>query len=205
MSRNRKAQGKKIYSIIVDGETEVWYFQLMKQYESLKTIDIKPELPRRKKLSELYKLVVGNAKDYSKVIWLIDFDTIVKEEKEARKGSKSKILQLDEYITKLKRLKNVEDLINTPCLEFWYLLHLEETGRYYASCNDVCREFMGTILSDYEKTERFYKKKNNDIYIKLKALQSGAIANAKKLGDFDVNNPHTAKAGIFKVFESIKK
>jgi hypothetical protein len=130
-NRNRMAREKKVYSIIVDGETEVWYFQLMKQYESLKMIDIKPELPRRKKLSELYKLVVDNAKDYSKVIWLIDFDAIIKEEKEARKGSKSKILQLDEYISKLKRLKNVEVLINTPCLEFWYLLHLEETGRFF--------------------------------------------------------------------------
>jgi hypothetical protein len=31
MARNntkRKASGKKVYSIIVDGETEVWYLQL---------------------------------------------------------------------------------------------------------------------------------------------------------------------------------
>lgn len=205
MSRDRKVQGKEVYSLIVDGETEVWYFQLMKQYESLKMIDIKPELPKKKKLSELYKLDKDNARDYTRVIWIIDFDAIIKEDKEVRKGSKSRFLQLKEYIAELKRLDNVEVLINTPCLEFWFLLHLEETGRYFATCNDVCKEFSDTILSDYEKTERYYKKKNNDIFTKLKTLQPGAINNAKKLGDFDINSPEAAKAEIFKVFELINK
>ena len=68
----RKGAGKDVYSIVVDGETEVWYFQLLKQYESLKNVDIKPDLPKRKKLSELYDLVVENAAEFTKVIWVIE-------------------------------------------------------------------------------------------------------------------------------------
>ena len=30
----RKGAGKDVYSIVVDGETEVWYFQLLKPYQS---------------------------------------------------------------------------------------------------------------------------------------------------------------------------
>jgi hypothetical protein len=34
-SEQRKGSGKKVYSIIVDGKTEVWYFQMMKRHEDL--------------------------------------------------------------------------------------------------------------------------------------------------------------------------
>jgi hypothetical protein len=63
--------------------------------------------------------------------------------------------------------------------------------------------FKGTILEDYEKSERYYKKRNNDIYLKLQDLKPFAIANAKKLGDFDFGNPETAKSEIYKIFDLI--
>lgn len=206
MARNntkRKASGKKVYSIIVDGETEVWYLQLMKRYRSLTNLNIEPELPKRKKLVDLFELVKANAKIYTKVIWIIDFDAVVKENNEVRRGEKSVFKTLEDYIVKLKKLGNVEVLINTPCLEFWYLLHFKETGKYYASSDKICKLFKGTILEDYEKSERYYKKRNNDIYLKLQGLQPVAIANAEKLGDFDFGNPETAISEIYKIFNLI--
>ena len=145
----RKGAGKDVYSIVVDGETEVWYFQLLKQYESLKNVDIKPDLPKRKKLSELYGLVVNNAAEFTKVIWVIDLDVIIKEDKERRGGGKSALQELKEYIDSLEQLDNVHVLINTPCLEYWYLLHLKQTSKYYSSFKDVSKQFKGTILEGY--------------------------------------------------------
>ena len=195
----RKGAGKDVYSIVVDGETEVWYFQLLKQYESLKNVDIKPDLPKRKKLSELYNLVVENAAEFTKVIWVIDLDVIIKEDKERSGGGKPALQELKEYIDSLEQLDNVHVLINTPCLEYWYLLHLKQTSKYYSSFKDVSKQFKGTILEGYEKTEKYYKTKN--IYLLLKPGLSVAIDNAKRLGEFDIESPETGKAEIYKIFE----
>jgi len=48
--RNRKSRGtgSKTVSIIVDGETEQWYAESMKQTERLRGLKIKPDLPKKK-------------------------------------------------------------------------------------------------------------------------------------------------------------
>lgn len=195
----RKGAGKEVYSIVVDGETEVWYFQLLKQYESLKNVDIKPDLPKKKKLSELYKLVLDHAAEFTKVIWVVDLDVVIKEDGEKSGGCRSTLQELKGYIDSLEQYGNVSVLINTPCLEYWYLLHLKSTSKYYNSCKEVCKQFKSTFLDGYEKSEKYYKTKN--IYLMLKPYQSFAIDNAKRLGEFDMENYSTGKAGIYKIFE----
>lgn len=125
--------------------------------------------------------------------------------KETKQGQASKIEEFREYCVQLKACENVSVLVNTPCLEFWYLLHFKETGKYYAKCEDAEKVLKKSHLKDYEKTQKYYKKKNNDIYKKLKPQQIEAKKNAKKLGDFDFKNPESAKAEIYKVFDIIKE
>lgn len=204
MKRNhkqRKGTGKKAISIVVDGKTEIWYLQMMKEHESLRSISIKPELPKKKKLAELFEYVIENSKDYSQVIWVIDFDTILKEERERKVGSKSKINELKEYLSTIEPIENISVLVNTPCLEYWHLQHIKESGKYYENCDKVCNEFKNTILKDYEKTERYYKRKNSDIYQKLKPYKNLAIQNSKKLGDFNIDIPKQGKAELYKIFD----
>lgn len=196
----RKGKGKRIYSIIVDGKTEIWYFQMMKRHENLPRIDIKPELPKRKALKSQYELVLENARDYYKVIWIVDFDTLIKEDKETKKGEASIIQKFNVYIKKLAQYDNVKVLVNTPCLEYWYLLHFEATTRYYAKCETAEKQLKKNYLPDYQKTEAYYKKQNNDIYKQLKPLQQRAILNAKNLGFFDVETPASAKAELYQMF-----
>lgn len=195
---------KKIYSIIVDGKTETWYFQMLRKNENLSQINIKPELPKNKKLKELYELVTEHAQIYDKVIWILDFDVIVKEEKERKKGQASVIKIFQEYVKKLEKdCKNVVVLVNNPCLEFWYLLHFEPTGKFYSNCDDAIRQ-LRKHLPDYEKTEKYYKKNNNDIYKRLKPLQNIAKSNAKRLANFDFENPQKAKAEIYKILDILE-
>ena len=203
-SNHRKGKGKRTISIIVDGETEIWYFQMMKKHESMNHVNIKPELPKKKRLAEQFRLVVDNARDYDKVIWVVDFDTIIKEERERQKGGLSKIREFREYIDKSYRYTNIEILVNTPCLEFWYLLHFKETSKYFDSCDKINKEFKNTVLKDYQKTESYYKKRNADIYVKLNPNRKKAVGNSEKLGDFNINTPASAKAEIYKIFRMLE-
>jgi hypothetical protein len=199
----RKGSGKKVYSIIVDGETEVWYFQMMKRHEDLPKIDVKPELPKRKKLKEQFEAVLENAKLYDKVFWIVDFDTIIKEDKEAKKGTESALQAFLKYLKTLSKYRNVAVYVNNPCLEFWYLLHFEATSRYFPQCETVEKLLQKNHLTDYEKSQKYYTKRDNDIYKKLKPLQQEAIKNAAKLGDFEFDNPQLAKAEMYQIFESL--
>jgi len=208
MSRNntiRKRQPKKVCSIIVEGETEKWYFQMMKDYEKKSNIDIQPKLTQRKKLEEQYKFVKEQAQHYDIVIWILDFDVLIKEERERKKTSQSLINKFNEYRQKLSKYDNVFVLVNIPCLEFWFLLHFKETGKYYPKCKSVVEEIKkNQLLKDYEKSEKYFKKMNNNIYQKLKSYQNIARKNAKKLGEFDSGNYKSAKAEIYKLFDILE-
>ena len=65
MRQNRKIplKEKPKYAIVVDGETEFWYIQMLKRNERLISVDLKPEIPQRKKLSEQYAKVIELSKD----------------------------------------------------------------------------------------------------------------------------------------------
>ncbi len=94
---NIKRKIKKSYLVIGDGETEVWYFQMMKKNENLKNVSIEPKLPIKKELGKLFNEAEKASKDYDKVILLIDFDTIVK--------GKKYLINLKRIMIKSKRIK----------------------------------------------------------------------------------------------------
>lgn len=197
IKRKRKRTGNISYSVIVEGQTEVWYLQLMKQYEILPRIDIKPELPRRKRLKELFELVKTNAQIYDKVIWLLDIDAIIRD---------NHVEEFEKYVKLLQGNSRIIILVNNPCLEFWFLLHFKETGKSFSRCDDVITELKrNNTLKHYEKTEKYYKHAQSDIYTKLKPFQTTAITNAEKLGNLDFNNIESAKAEIYQIFDVLKE
>lgn len=85
--------------------------------------------------------------------------------------------------------------------EIWYFQMFEPTSRYYSKCEDAAKELKKKYLPDYEKSQKYYKKRNNTIYSCLKPYQKTEIENAQKLGDFDFQEPESAKAEIYKIFE----
>ena len=92
-------KSKPTFAIVVDGETEYWYCQMLVRNEKNKlNVRIKPELPLKKSLADQFKMVKDLAKDYTKTFWIIDLDVILKETKEAKKSTKPKIQEFAEYI-----------------------------------------------------------------------------------------------------------
>lgn len=195
---------KPKYAIVVDGESEFWYLQMLKRNEKLISVDLKPEIPQRKKLSKQYIKVIELSKDYDKVYWIIDFDVINKESHEAKKGSKTALQELKEYYQNItKRYSNVVIvIINNPCFEYWLLLHFEATSRFYTSYDNLIKQ-LKKYLSGYEKSQIYYTKQNQDIYLRLSSKLSDAITNAKKLEGFDFDKPEKGISQMHLLLEDI--
>lgn len=193
----------KRYAVVVDGNCESWYFQMLKRHERKIPADLKPEIPQNKSIDEQYKLVIRLAKDYDKVIWIVDHDVILDETKLVKKGLETPVAKLHKYRIKLQGHKKVHVLINNPCLEFWFLLHFHFTAGVFKDCNNA-EDRLKKYLPDFEKTEKYFTKEGNDIYLRLQPMLQSAILNAKKLGEYDHANSEASLAEIYRLFEILK-
>ena len=89
MARERKPRkALSAIAIIVDGQDEKWYVNKVKEHypcDALKTIKVKPELPERKKVQELFDFAKSKLeKEYTFVVLIIDLDEPLKDTKEFR-------------------------------------------------------------------------------------------------------------------------
>ena len=201
MGRKKKTlPRRKSAAVIVEGQTEKWYISMLKRNERSLPINIKPELNVKKTLEKQYEYVINAAEDYTKVFWVVDFDTILDETKNARRGIQTPLERFNNYRRRVEKdYKNVVIVVNNPCLEFWLLLHFEFTARYFDECNKAGKQ-LKKHLPDYEKTERFYTKQDQDIYLKLKPQLQDAIQNAEQLGEFVLEIPNKAIAEMHLFF-----
>lgn len=186
---------KSVIAFVVEGETEMWYLQMLKKNEERERnvrINIKPEIPQKKRLKEQYELVCDLAKEHKIVFWILDFDIILKETREHRKVERSPLDDFIEYRRELeKEYENVRIVVNNPCFEYWVLLHFVRTQKKYANCVGAIKQ-LEKELPGYEKTERYFKSRNNDIYLRLKPYLKDAIENAAAFGGFDIEQPKKA-------------
>lgn len=200
MMSNKKffSQGKKTFAIVGDGDCEKWYFQLLKDQEKL-TINIQPQLLKKATLVKQYQYVSELSEIYDRVFWVVDYDIIDRESRECKKGEEKRSVEFTRYYNQLSKFENVEILVVNTCFEYWLLLHFKYSKKNYKDCNETGRDLKKEFV-DYEKTEKFYKKNNSDIYSFLKPNLSTAVKNAKKLGDFDIINPNSPVCEIHKLF-----
>lgn len=137
-SREIKIKANPNFAVVVDGDTEVWYFQMLKWNERKINVNIEPKIPQRKSLLEQFDLACFLSEDYTTVFWILDFDFIIKETREAKKGEESPIQAFVRYRNEIKsKYKNVVIIVNNPCLEFWILLHFEKTSKYFDNCTSA--------------------------------------------------------------------
>lgn len=200
-------KGNQKFAFVVDGECEYFYIQMLKRNERSISVDLKPEIPQKKKLADQFKKVVELSNDYDKVFWIIDFDVISKETREAKKGTKTALQEFKGYYDKIdKSYENIVVVVNIPCFEYWLLLHYEKTSKYYNTCDGVLRQ-LKKHLPDYSKSQLYYTKQDKDIYLRLRPLLSEAIIRAERLGSFDFKNPESglSEMQLFFNTEQIKK
>lgn len=185
---------------MVDGETEMWYLQMLQRHHPDCLLKVKPELPKRKSLLEQIDAVKQNAEIYDKSIWIVDLDKIIEED---RLSNGRRIKKFNTALQSLKKIKNVKVYVISPCLEYWFLLHFKDTGKSYPNCESVTKDLKKeSPLKEYSKTQRYFTG-NNDIYKRLLPYLATAIDNGGKRGDYEHDNPNQAKAEIFKLFTEL--
>ena len=185
MRRGRNKLTKQAFAVVVDGQTEYWYLQMLKQNEPNILFDITPKILQKKNIDQQYELVIAlSEEEYDKVFWIVDLDVLLKEERE-KKSNPSSLQKFLEYYKNLSKNQKVVVIVNNPCLEYWFLLHFKKTTKVFTTCADAEKE-VRQHLKGYEKTEKFFKKSNNDIYTQLKPYLKIAVSNATALGNFDI-------------------
>lgn len=196
------------FAFVVEGETEVWYLEMLKRHEQNDRnlrINIKPEIPQKKKIKDQYKLVKNLAKsEFDRVFWIVDLDVIVKETSEAPKEKRPPLTEFMELRRKLHEgFENVHVIVNNPCLEFWFLLHFVKTKDYYKNYQEVVDE-LREYLRGYGKTRRYFMREGKDIYARLKPFLGDAIKNAGELGRFQEEEPAKAMCEMDDLFKFLK-
>lgn len=191
-----KRKTNPAFAIVADGETEIWYLQMMKQNERQVRLTIKPELPKKKRIEDQCELVCKLAQEeYDKVFWIVDLDQIKKEQREATRGKKDPMRTFIECREKVlhgkKYAKLVRVIVNNPCLEFWFLLHYTHTDKSFGGYEELAKA-LKKYMKDYNKSEGYFKQKNNDIYLKLKPRLKKAMEHSDRLGMFTPETPSKA-------------
>ncbi|AZA52097.1 RloB family protein [Chryseobacterium sp. G0201] len=192
---------KIAYAIVGDGGCEVWFFQMLKRIEREIQINIEPKLAQKSTLAKQFEKIKELAEDYNRVFWIVDYDVIERESKECKKGDKPRSQEFKEYYEYIQKKlsEKVIVIVNNTCLEFWFLLHFNFTSKNFSNCDEAQKE-LKKYLKDYEKSQTYFTKQK-DIYSQLKDKIPTAIANAKKLGEFDIQNPNKSMAEMWKFFE----
>lgn len=179
-------------AIIVDGKDERWYIDKVKECylcNKLRQIKVKPELPTKKNVQDLFNLAQQLLKEeYSFAILILDLDKIRKEKKEGGKGVKGFEYFANSYNNYInikagqgnranKWMNNLLVIVNNPCLEYWFLLHYRQTTKFFKNCDSLIKEFKNIPeLKDYTKNETYIKS----LYKKLESKLPDARANAKE-------------------------
>lgn len=66
--RNISHKINDTFAVVVDGETELWYLQMLKRNERDIRINIEPKIPSKKSLEDQYNLVCALLKqEFTKV------------------------------------------------------------------------------------------------------------------------------------------
>ena len=171
---NRRSAEKSI-AVIIDGKDEKWYLETVKEHYpnmAMKKATIKPDLPQKKSVEELFALAQQKlAMESTQVILILDMDSIIKDNQEFERFR----VYYEKYLkstqgtltprekAKYGWMNNLVLIVNTPCLEFWYLLHFKFFPDFSAM-EATLRKQPG--LEGYDKSEGYYKKSPN-IYNRL--------------------------------------
>ena len=203
-----KRSAKSSYAFVCDGQTESWYINMLQRNEPNLQISLKPELAQKKDIAEQYSFVKELVENYELVFWIVDMDVVIKETRE-HKGPKdtSPAAILQSCLNELDTLAEIKDKVvfipNTPCLEFWILLHFIRTTKYYATCDSVVTDLRKyDPVKDYDKSSKYYTQ-SRDIYKRLKPYLDAAKTNSSKIGSLDFSNLEQGRCGMYKIFEKL--
>jgi hypothetical protein len=185
---------KKSMLIVVEGETELIYFDQLKSEYRLANLSIKPRLSPRKDPENIVKRAIKENQrgDFDFTWCIFDLDTIEQNKEKYRKAI---------AIAKKKKYYIANSF---PCFEIWFLLHFNFSTKYYANYEqlkiDLCKH-----IDDYCKDQKYLIQKN--LYRHLSDKLQQAMENSKKLEEYNEANEIElgTRCEIYKIIENIQE
>lgn len=213
---NRRSAEKSI-AVIIDGKDEKWYLETVKEHYpnvAMKKATIKPDLPQKKSVEALFALAQQKlAMESTQVILILDMDSIIKNNQEFERFK----VHYEKYLkstqgtlsprekAKYGWMNNLAIIVNTPCLEFWYLLHFSKTHKFFpdfSAMEATLRKQPG--LEEYDKSEDYYKKSPN-IYDRLGGEEGIRMARNNAMPFSLAETKSTGISEMNKFFEIFEK
>jgi hypothetical protein len=169
----RRTNTKKFQSptpvIIGAGITEQWYFTYLQNLLNLR-IRIRPRFFGTEDIHELDKRITQVIREGAIAVCVFDTDTTKYSETEAKKVESLKRKYADK--------KNVVLCDSLPSMEYWFLIHYEDTNRLFANSHAAEIALRSHIVS-YEKKEIFLKNAKWVADMISGGKMDNAIARAK--------------------------
>ena len=190
-----KIKSNKTLLLVVEGETEQFYFSEMRTVEKIPGITIIPKIAKHSNPLTIIKTAINekNSFVYDFVCCIFDLDTIIND-------NLSK-----ELLDTLNEAKKLEIIFvgSLPSFEIWYLLHFCMPNKYYNSQAMLIND-LRKYIPDYEKSIKWLSTAR--LYSKLKLKINIARERCKQLDlqliDDDINQ---SCCDIDTIFELIEK
>ncbi len=145
--QNIREQNTPVY-IVGEGLTEQYYFTHLKKLLGLYCF-IKPRFFGHSSIQDIKKRVEELLLGDVCVIVVFDADVAAQDAKTKK--------EFDRFCKKYKNNKNVILCDSLPSIEYWFLLHFENTNRYFKDAKAV-ENVLKKYVCDYEKTTSFLEK-----------------------------------------------
>lgn len=182
--RSSKSMRKAVPVLAGPGITEQYYFRHIQKFTDFR-FKIKPRYFESVTFSQFEKIVERELFDQRIVICVFDLDETRLKPVEKRKYE----------AFRLKHSKNPSVIIceSMPSIEYWFLLHFQETNKYFRDAKSVERE-LRKHLKTYIKTSHFLE---NEAWVKDLCSDNKrelAVRRAKAFGDDGKSFSHVYRA-----------
>jgi hypothetical protein len=185
-TNNRRLRSPNI-TLIGEGITEQYYFRHIRTIFNFRYI-LKPYFFGITSLTDMERKIKEVLEGGGIAICVFDTDVSLRSEAERKK--------LNTLLKKYSRSKNVILCNSLPSVEYWFLLHYENTNRHFYSSKSVERALRKYLLN-FEKSTPFLEKEKWVIDLCADNKLETAITRAKDFGD---DSP--SYSNIYRAFDS---
>lgn len=158
--------------VVGAGITEYWYLKHLKKYESFNYI-LRPSLFGDESMQTIQSRILEGLEAGENVVCVFDED--VRQWNEAEKK------RMDDIHRRYDTHEKVVIAGSMPSIEYWLLLHFENTNRYLGTSAKVI-EVLRKHLNGFDKKESYLKQEKWILSLLDKDKLKTAYQRAKELG-----------------------
>jgi hypothetical protein len=187
---NNRKQKSPVITLIGEGITEQYYFKHIRSLYNHRYI-LKPYFFGITSLTDMDRKIAEVLEGGGIAICLFDTDVSQRVEAEKKK--------LNSLLKKYSRKENVVFCDSLPSVEYWFLLHYENTNKHFNNSEAVERDLRKYLLN-FEKSTLFLEKEKWVVDLCADNKLETAIERARYFG-----NKSPSYSNIYKAFEIFRQ